>query len=49
MAAAIAAVVVLPFVADTSTHPSGSCAASREMARRSIAVSTFPGTVVPPP
>ena len=49
MAAAIAAVVVLPFVADTTTQPSGSRALSREMAPRSIAVSNFPGTVVPPP
>ena len=46
---AIAAVVVLPFVAETSTQPSGSRRARRSSASGSRAEITFPGTVVPPP
>ena len=49
IAAAIAAVVVLPFVAETSTEPSGSRAASRSTASGSSFESSFPGKVVPPP
>jgi hypothetical protein len=47
--ATIAAVVVLPFVAETSALPSGSRAARRSRRPGSIEDSTFPGTVVPPP
>ena len=49
MAAAIAALVVLPFVADRITLPSGRRFASLAIAPGSIAVRSFPGTVVPPP
>ena len=47
--AAIAAVVVLPFVAETSAEPCGSRAASRSTAPGSSFQSSFPGRVVPPP
>jgi hypothetical protein len=47
--AVIAAVVVLPFVAETSAAPSGSRCARRSNASGSSDESTFPGTVVPPP
>ena len=46
--ATIAAVVVLPLVAETTTLPRGSRAASREMARGSARISTLPGSDVPP-
>jgi hypothetical protein len=49
MAAVIAAVVVLPFVAETITDPCGSRVARRAIALRSSAFSTLPGKVVPPP
>ena len=45
----IAALVVLPFVADRITLPSGRRFASLAIAPGSIAVSSFPGSVVPPP
>ena len=45
----MAALVVFPFVAETSTQPTGSRRASRSRALGSIAEITFPGTVVPPP
>ena len=44
IAAAIAAVVVLPFVADTTRSPAASRAASASIAARSIAARSFPGT-----
>ena len=47
--AAIAAVVVLPFVAEITAEPSGSLAARRSIAPGSSFQSSFPGTVVPPP
>src|SRR5580765_3389626 len=43
------AVVVLPFVAETTAVPSGSRAASVDTAPGSIVASTLPGRVVPPP
>ncbi len=49
ISAVIAAVVVLPFVAEISAVPSGSRAASRSTALGSSIASSFPGTVVPPP
>ena len=49
ISAAIAAVVVLPFVAEMSAEPSGSRAASRSIAPGSSFQSSLPGTVVPPP
>ena len=49
ISAAIAVVVVLPFVAETSTEPCGSRAASRSIAPGSSFQSSFPGSVVPPP
>jgi hypothetical protein len=49
MLAAIAAVVVLPFVAEITAEPSGSLAARRSIAPGSSFQSSFPGTVVPPP
>ena len=49
ISAAIAAVVVLPFVADTSADPCGSRAASRSIAPGSTFHRSFPGSVVPPP
>src|SRR5262249_13062982 len=49
IAAVIAAVVVLPFVADTSTAPCGSSLASRSIAPGWAFHSTLPGSVVPPP
>ena len=45
----MAAVVVLPFVAETITEPCGSRFAKRAIALRSSAFSTRPGKVVPPP
>jgi hypothetical protein len=45
----MAAVVVLPFVAETMTDPCGSLFAKRAIALRSSAFSTRPGKVVPPP
>ena len=48
-AAAIAAVVVLPFVAEITAAPAGSRAASRSIAPGSSFERSFPGTVVPPP
>ncbi len=47
--ATIAAVVVLPLVAESTTLPRRSRAASRPMARGSRRVSTLPGSDVPPP
>ncbi len=47
--ASSAHVVVLPFVAETSTHPRGRRAARRRGAPGASAVSTRPGSVVPPP
>ena len=47
--AAIAAVVVLPFVAETSADPRGSRAARRSTALGSSFQSSLPGSVVPPP
>src|SRR5205823_14857660 len=49
MAAARAAVVVLPFVAETSAEPRGRRAASRSTAEGSSFHRSFPGRVVPPP
>src|SRR6478609_6456616 len=49
MPAIIAVVVVLPFVADTRTDPSGSRAARRSTALGSTASRSLPGRVVPPP
>ena len=49
ISAAIAAVVVLPFVAETSADPSGSRAARRSIAPGSAFQSSLPGRVVPPP
>ena len=49
ISAAIAAVVVLPFVAETSAEPSGRRRARRSSTSGSIDASTLPGTVVPPP
>ena len=48
IAAIIAAVVVLPFVAETTTDPCGSRAESSEIARGSSRISTLPGRLVPP-
>ena len=45
----MAAVVVLPFVAETTTAPCGSRAARRSSAPGSIVASSLPGSVVPPP
>ena len=41
--------VVFPFVAETTTEPSGSRAASRSTAPGSCFQRSFPGSVVPPP
>jgi hypothetical protein len=49
MRATMAAVVVLPFVAEISADPRGSQAASLSTAPGSSFQSNFPGTVVPPP
>jgi biotin carboxyl carrier protein len=49
ISAAIAAVVVLPFVAETTAVPPGRRAAKRSIAPGSSFESSFPGTVVPPP
>jgi hypothetical protein len=49
MLAAIAAVVVFPFVAESTADPSGNLAARRSIAPGSSFQSTFPGNVVPPP
>src|SRR5438093_11832755 len=49
MAATSDAVVVLPFVADTTALPLGSLAASLERAEGSTVARIFPGNVVPPP
>ena len=49
MRATIAAVVVLPFVAEMSADPRGRRAASRSTAPGSSFQRSFPGTVVPPP
>ena len=49
ISATIAADVVLPFVAETSTEPCSSRAASRSIAPGSSFQSSFPGSVVPPP
>ena len=46
--AASAAVVVLPLVAETTTLPRGSVAASRVIAPASIRSISFPGRLVPP-
>ena len=48
IAATIAAVVVLPLVAETTTLPCGSRAASRAIACGSARISTLPGSDVPP-
>ena len=48
-ASAIAAVVVFPFVAETSAEPCGSRSASRSTAPGSSFQRSFPGRVVPPP
>ena len=48
ISAVIAAVVVLPLVAEISAVPSGSRAASRSTALGSSSASSLPGTVVPP-
>ena len=47
--AAIAVVVVFPFVAETSATPSGSRAARASTAPGSAFQRSFPGSVVPPP
>ena len=49
ISAAIAVVVVFPFVAETRATPSGSERASRPTAAGSSAARSFPGSVVPPP
>ncbi len=49
ISAVIAAVVVLPFVADTNAEPRVSRAARRSIAPGSSFQSSFPGMVVPPP
>src|SRR5262249_9172216 len=49
IAAVIAAVVVLPFVAETSTVPCGSSLASRSLAPGCAFQSTLPASVVPAP
>ena len=49
ISAAIAVVVVFPFVAETSATPSGSRAARASTAPGSTFHSTLPGSVVPPP
>jgi hypothetical protein len=49
MRAAIAEVVVLPFVAEMSALPAGSRVASLSTAPGSSFQRSFPGTVVPPP
>src|SRR5204862_1752823 len=49
ISAAIEAVVVLPFVADTSTEPRGRRRASRSIAPGSSFHRSLPGRVVPPP
>ena len=46
---AIATVVVLPFVADTSATPAGRRRASASSAAGSSFQTSFPGSVVPPP
>ena len=46
--AAIAAVVVLPFVAEITALPWGRPARARSIARGSRPSSTFPGRLVPP-
>ena len=48
ISATIAAVVVLPFVAETTALPSGSRAPSRSSAPGSSRHRSFPGSVVPP-
>ena len=47
--AAIAAVVVLPLVAEMTAQPCGSRAARRSIAWGSRRVRTLPGRLVPPP
>ena len=47
--ATIAAVVVLPLVAEMTTEPRGSRAASSPIARARARISTLPGRLVPPP
>ena len=47
--ATIAAVVVLPLVAEITTEPRGRRADSSEIAPGSSAISTLPGRLVPPP
>ena len=49
ISAAMAVVVVFPFVADTSATPAGSRAARASTAAGSSFQSTLPGSVVPPP
>src|SRR5581483_674573 len=49
ISAAIAAVVVFPFVAETTAVPAGSRAASRSTAPGSTIDRSFPGTVIPAP
>ena len=49
ISATIARVVVLPFVAETSTEPLGRRRASRSIAPGSSFQRSFPGSVVPPP
>ena len=49
ISAAIAVVVVLPFVAEMSAEPCSSRAASRSIAPGSSFQRSFPGRVVPPP
>ena len=49
MRAAIAVVVVFPFVPETRATPAGSRAASTSMAPGSSFQSSLPGSVVPPP
>ncbi len=49
ISASSAQVVVLPFVAETTTQPRGRRAARRRGASGASAVSTRPGSVVPPP
>ena len=49
ISAAIAAAVVLPFVADRSAEPFGRRSARRSTAVGSIFQRSLPGTVVPPP
>src|SRR5581483_845382 len=49
ISAAMAAVVVFPFVAEIAAVPAGRRAASRSIAPGSSVANSFPGTVVPPP